>query len=104
MFVVHHKGVQRTGDHPTLLYGYGGTCHACVWTYDLRMRPSVAVHSVTAIPKTSLWPRARCYTGFNISLEPGFSVARLCFILAYGGVVAVANLRYCAGRATRKRC
>ena len=32
--------------------------------------------------------------GFNISLEPGFSITRLCFILAYGGVYAVANLRY----------
>jgi prolyl oligopeptidase len=33
------------------------------------------------------------YGGFNISLEPGFSVARLCYILAYNGVYAVANLR-----------
>ena len=33
-------------------------------------------------------------TGFNISLEPAFSVQRLCFVLAYGGVAAVANLRY----------
>lgn len=32
-------------------------------------------------------------SGFNISLEPGFSVARLCWMLAYNGVVAVANLR-----------
>ena len=31
--------------------------------------------------------------GFNISLEPGFSVSRLCWMLAYGGVYAVANLR-----------
>ena len=34
--------------------------------------------------------------GFNISLEPGFSVTRLCWMLAYGGVYAVANLRYVA--------
>lgn len=33
------------------------------------------------------------YGGFNISLEPGFSVSRLCWMLAYNGVVAVANLR-----------
>ncbi|BDA42115.1 Prolyl endopeptidase [Coccomyxa sp. Obi] len=33
------------------------------------------------------------YGGFNISLEPGFSVTRLCWMLAYGGVYAVANLR-----------
>lgn len=32
-------------------------------------------------------------TGFNISLEPSFSVARTVFALGYGGVVAVANLR-----------
>ena len=31
--------------------------------------------------------------GFNISLEPSFSVARTVFALGYGGVVAVANLR-----------
>ncbi len=33
------------------------------------------------------------YGGFNISLEPGFSVSRLCWMLAYGGVYCVANLR-----------
>ena len=33
------------------------------------------------------------YAGFNISLEPSFSVARLCFMLAYNGVFAMANLR-----------
>ena len=32
--------------------------------------------------------------GFNISLEPGFSPSRLCWMLAYGGIYAVANLRY----------
>lgn len=33
------------------------------------------------------------HTGFNISLEPSFSVARTVFALGYGGVIAVANLR-----------
>lgn len=33
------------------------------------------------------------YGGFNVSLEPGFSVSRMCWMLAYNGVYAVANLR-----------
>lgn len=33
------------------------------------------------------------YGGFNVSLEPSFSVARMAWLLAYDGVVAVANLR-----------
>ncbi|KAL4854888.1 Prolyl endopeptidase [Chlorella vulgaris] len=33
------------------------------------------------------------YGGFNVSLEPGFSVSRLCWMLAFNGVYAVANLR-----------
>jgi prolyl oligopeptidase len=28
------------------------------------------------------------YGGFNISLEPGFSVSRLCWMLAFNGVYA----------------
>ena len=31
--------------------------------------------------------------GFNINLTPGFSPARLAFMLGYGGILAVANLR-----------
>ena len=34
--------------------------------------------------------------GFNISLEPSFSVSRLCFILGYDAIYAVANLRCAA--------
>ncbi|CAD7696132.1 unnamed protein product [Ostreobium quekettii] len=33
------------------------------------------------------------YGGFNVSILPTFSVSRLCFMLAYNGVSAVANLR-----------
>ena len=33
------------------------------------------------------------YGGFNISLEPGFSVSRLAWLLAFGGVYVQANLR-----------
>ena len=33
------------------------------------------------------------YGGFNISLEPGFRLSALCWLLAYGGAYAVANLR-----------
>jgi len=32
--------------------------------------------------------------GFNINLTPGFSPTRLAFMLGYGGVLAVANLRW----------
>lgn len=53
MFLVYRKGLQRNGDNPTLLYGYGG---------------------------------------FNVSLTPGFSAARLVW-LEMGGVYASVNLR-----------
>lgn len=53
MFITHEKGLETHGDHPTLLYGYGG---------------------------------------FNISLTPGFSLARMVW-LERGGVLAVPNLR-----------
>lgn len=43
---------------------------------------------VVASCKTALW----C-AGFNINLTPGFSPARLAFMLGYGGILAVANLR-----------
>lgn len=33
------------------------------------------------------------YGGFNVSLEPSFSITRLAFMKAYGGVFALANLR-----------
>jgi prolyl oligopeptidase len=33
------------------------------------------------------------YGGFNISLEPSFSISRMCWLLAYDGVMAIANLR-----------
>ena len=53
MFLVSRKGLEATGDQPTLLYGYGG---------------------------------------FNISLVPSFSSARLVW-LEMGGMVAIPNLR-----------
>ena len=53
MFLVHKKGVARTGKTPTYLYAYGG---------------------------------------FNVSLTPGFSVARLLW-LENGGMLAIPNLR-----------
>src|SRR6185437_10519380 len=54
MFLVHARDLQRTGDHPVLLYGYGG---------------------------------------FNIPLQPSFSIFQLLFIAHYGGVLAIPNLR-----------
>ena len=53
MFIVHKKGLELSGNNPTLLYAYGG---------------------------------------FNISLTPSFSVARIAF-LENGGVFAMPNLR-----------
>jgi prolyl oligopeptidase len=53
MFLTHKKGLEPSGETPTLLYGYGG---------------------------------------FNVSLTPSFSPARLVW-LEQGGVFALANLR-----------
>ncbi len=53
MFITHKKGLQLTGDNPTLLYGYGG---------------------------------------FNISLNPRFSLSKVAW-MEMGGVYAVANIR-----------
>ncbi|MCC7015267.1 MAG: S9 family peptidase [Planctomycetes bacterium] len=53
LFISYKKGLERNGQNPTLLYGYGG---------------------------------------FNVSLTPSFSPARLAW-LERGGVYAVANLR-----------
>ncbi|MCC8174759.1 MAG: prolyl oligopeptidase family serine peptidase [Odoribacter sp.] len=53
MFLTYKKGLERNGNNPVFLYGYGG---------------------------------------FNISLNPGFSTARLPF-LENGGIYAQANLR-----------
>ena len=53
MFIAYKKGLERNGQNPTLLYGYGG---------------------------------------FNISLTPSFSIARLQW-MEMGGVFAMPNLR-----------
>ena len=53
MFLVHRKDLEASGDHPVLLYGYGG---------------------------------------FNISLLPSYSSARMAW-LELGGMVAIPNLR-----------
>lgn len=53
MIITHKKGIKLDGNHPTILYGYGG---------------------------------------FNISLNPSFSVVRAAW-LEMGGIYAVANLR-----------
>jgi len=72
MFLVHRRGLERDGSHPTVLYGYGG---------------------------------------FNISLNPAFSLGIVSW-LEMGGVWAVANLRgggeygkewHDAGRLQRKQ-
>lgn len=113
MFVVARKDQPRTGETPTLLYGYGGK-HP--WA-----RQNIQFVSCGKTPCRSSPERSNCekafvcnfplplvihfsepwssegnhliITGFNISLEPGFSVSRLCFMLAYNGTYAVANLR-----------
>lgn len=74
----------------------GGKCGYLLAYRTVRMHHSL-VYSFTPslfIPSAVLllWPGCR-YGGFNVSLEPGFRLSALCWMLAYGGVYACANLR-----------
>ena len=86
------------GAHPHLLTA--GCCHVAAAFLQVFAKsrdgtrvPMFVVHR-RGLPMDGRNPTLLYgYGGFNISLEPGFSVARLCWLLAYGGAVAVANLR-----------
>ena len=54
MFLVHSKKLEKLGNAPTLIYGYGG---------------------------------------FNISIQPYFSISRLMFLQMFNGVLAIPNIR-----------
>ena len=93
MFLVHARDYAPRGDSPTLLYGYGEAAP------PLSSPPHPAGAARLPRPRVSLRPahhrpaHSILAGGFNISLEPSFSVSRVAWLLGYGGVVAVANLR-----------
>lgn len=56
--------------------------------------PMFLVHGRDYVPTGNSPTLLYGYGGFNISLEPSYSVSRVAWLLGYGGVLAVANLRW----------
>lgn len=50
MFLLHKKGLQKTGDHPTLLYGYGGFNISLTPTFSPMLIPWLDRGGVYAVP------------------------------------------------------
>ncbi|RUO78204.1 S9 family peptidase [Idiomarina tyrosinivorans] len=50
MFIVHKQGIKRTGEHPTLLYGYGGFNISLTPSYSVTRMVWLEMGGVLAIP------------------------------------------------------
>lgn len=62
MFLVHRRGLARTGDHPTLLYGYGG--------FGISLTPSFSVGLVAWLEMGEFTPSPICAAAANMG-KPG---------------------------------
>lgn len=96
MFVVSRRGLKLDGSAATLLYGCAGgegvwSCVSGCWGVPCAMRAASQLCPDARRPGPL--PSLHRYGGFNISLTPSFSVSRVAWMLAYGGAVAIANLR-----------
>eukprot|EP01025_Chloroclados_australasicus_P003966 TRINITY_DN10949_c0_g2_i1.p1 TRINITY_DN10949_c0_g2~~TRINITY_DN10949_c0_g2_i1.p1 ORF type:complete len:816 (+),score=84.31 TRINITY_DN10949_c0_g2_i1:157-2604(+) len=81
----------------TKLEGYDSsqltTKQVFVSSYDGTKIPMFIVHRNDLVLDGANPTMLYGYGGFNISLNPSFSVSRISFILGYNGVYAIANLR-----------
>ncbi|MCA9176685.1 MAG: S9 family peptidase [Planctomycetales bacterium] len=55
MFITHKRGLELTGDHPTLLYGYGG--------FDISLTPSFSVSNVVWLERGGVYAVANLRGG-----------------------------------------
>ena len=82
MFVVHYKGVQRTGDHPTLLYGYGGTWILCI--EEVRRDSLLVATAHWSVTSVSHGPVFKVTTPHRVQHQPGAGVQRRAPVLHLG--------------------
>jgi prolyl oligopeptidase len=61
MFLVHHRGVERSGANPTLLYGYGG--------FNISLTPSFSVAVVRWLEMGGVWAVANLRGGGEYGKE-----------------------------------
>jgi len=55
MFLVHRKGLEKTGESPTVLYGYGG--------FDISLTPAFSLGIVTWLERGGIWAVANLRGG-----------------------------------------